>query len=1081
MKKSASAPPVTVRFLNSCSEDPSGSGDEGQLELQMGLAGRSATAEDASGDGMARVAPPADPVAPAPAAAATTDSQPVPPPRKHSVRSRADGLRDALQDLSPVKEFVSRLGKSRSSSLDGPGMAAAAAATDRSAEQKAAAEPDKWSRLTEFTEKITKTVEGKISDYRGSVRSSTSVGGGSSGGSHAEFEVLTESDVLEAVREASPSPPPPGSPPPSASSELDVAFVNVPNPVAAPAASPSRRDFKLASIRPQIFERLQRSVGRPPAPPASPSSGGGGQSSGTAGPSDSVTLSALQGKYIDEEGVDVAEEAVEVPPPPPPPPLPPSRRHSRPDSDGRSSPTPVVGQELSVLAGPPPDLCDRLAVAVTGGWRWLAAVVAVLLAAPLPGFVSGLVVGVLVTAAAAAVLLPLLRPPPRRLPPPPAVVHGRPPVKEYQPSLMHKDWMHELLVGPYAPATHQPTEPRFVRLEGTMLRVSHPKGHVPKRASCDEHIPNLPFVQQRIYDISGCEVLLLPDGLHPTRRWNRRYPLCVRLDNCRRVTRSRGMLGATPQKGGATSDRGKTTDGDRESAGGTQEVARDGLAADEPRAIYLFARTDRAKEHWFRLLLEATRQGLEKETTSISQELTGRESGSETTASTTGATASTTSTSTSTSASTSAATNTTTTTTTGTAAATSTTSAAADSSGSGPGSGSGSGTGSDTDSGQQESTEENAPPPLQPSPKLDFDYYMSKLIPMPSEEGSDSRPPSPVEGPGRAPPTTGHVVWFNALIGRLAFDVFGNADWAAFVQKRVQRKISRIKPPYFIEELTVTSCDLGSVMPRITSVSAPSCDERGLWMDMAVLYEGGACVTLRTKVNLMKLKKPDKDEQQQQGESGADKDQTSSPAEAGSDAKSDEKCATYACDRNDDSADVESSSDEETDTLSAASDGGSGPPSPAPSASSAGGQTGSGSSSVGKRLLKVVDKVTTSRYFQQAAQNRYVKRYMEEFSNTPLELTVTMRHLQGVLTINIPRPPTDRIWYGFRGQPDTLLSAQPRLGTRDVTLTQVTDWIENKLVGEMHKLLVLPNMDDLIVPLLAGATLDGPDDVTGDD
>ena len=40
--------------------------------------------------------------------------------------------------------------------------------------------------------------------------------------------------------------------------------------------------------------------------------------------------------------------------------------------------------------------------------------------------------------------------------------------------------------------------------------------------------------------------------------------------------------------------------------------------------------------------------------------------------------------------------------------------------------------------------------------------------------------------------------------------------------------------------------------------------------------------------------------------------------------------------------------------------------------------------------------------------------------------------------------------YGFRGQPDIMLSAQPRLGTRDVTLTQVTDWIENKLVGEMH-------------------------------
>ena len=39
--------------------------------------------------------------------------------------------------------------------------------------------------------------------------------------------------------------------------------------------------------------------------------------------------------------------------------------------------------------------------------------------------------------------------------------------------------------------------------------------------------------------------------------------------------------------------------------------------------------------------------------------------------------------------------------------------------------------------------------------------------------------------------------------------------------------------------------------------------------------------------------------------------------------------------------------------------------------------------------------------------------------------------------------------YGFRGQPDIMLSAQPRLGTRDVTLTQVTDWIENKLVARI--------------------------------
>lgn len=67
--------------------------------------------------------------------------------------------------------------------------------------------------------------------------------------------------------------------------------------------------------------------------------------------------------------------------------------------------------------------------------------------------------------------------------------------------------------------------------------------------------------------------------------------------------------------------------------------------------------------------------------------------------------------------------------------------------------------------------------------------------------------------------------------------------------------VLRRQLPYFLEELLVTSCDLGSVVPRILSVSRPHSDERGLWADTALLYEGGACITLRTKVNLMKLGK----------------------------------------------------------------------------------------------------------------------------------------------------------------------------------------------------------------------------------
>ena len=64
-----------------------------------------------------------------------------------------------------------------------------------------------------------------------------------------------------------------------------------------------------------------------------------------------------------------------------------------------------------------------------------------------------------------------------------------------------------------------------------------------------------------------------------------------------------------------------------------------------------------------------------------------------------------------------------------------------------------------------------------------------------------------------------------------------------------------LQVPFFIDELTVTDIMLGSEMPVIRRMSRPYLDDRGLWMDMDVTYNGGFQMSLETKVNLMKLKK----------------------------------------------------------------------------------------------------------------------------------------------------------------------------------------------------------------------------------
>ena len=64
------------------------------------------------------------------------------------------------------------------------------------------------------------------------------------------------------------------------------------------------------------------------------------------------------------------------------------------------------------------------------------------------------------------------------------------------------------------------------------------------------------------------------------------------------------------------------------------------------------------------------------------------------------------------------------------------------------------------------------------------------------------------------------------------------------------------------------------------------------------------------------------------------------------------------------------------------------------------------------KIMRFVDKITKSKYFQKATETEFIKKKMEEVSNTPLLLTVEVQEIRGTLAVNIPPPPTDRIWYG---------------------------------------------------------------------
>uniref|UniRef100_A0A3B4YRB1 SMP-LTD domain-containing protein n=1 Tax=Seriola lalandi dorsalis TaxID=1841481 RepID=A0A3B4YRB1_SERLL len=122
--------------------------------------------------------------------------------------------------------------------------------------------------------------------------------------------------------------------------------------------------------------------------------------------------------------------------------------------------------------------------------------------------------------------------------------------------------------------------------------------------------------------------------------------------------------------------------------------------------------------------------------------------------------------------------------------------------------------------------------------------------------------------------------------------------------------------------------------------------------------------------------------------------------------------------------------------------------------------------STSRKILRFVDKIAKSKYFQKATENEYIRKKIAEVSNMPLMLSVEVLELSGTLAINIPPPPTDRIWYSFRVPPRLDLHVRPMLGEREVTFTHVTEWIEKKLQCEFQKVFVMPNMDDLYLPLM---------------
>ncbi|XP_063748610.1 testis-expressed protein 2 isoform X2 [Eleginops maclovinus] len=565
-----------------------------------------------------------------------------------------------------------------------------------------------------------------------------------------------------------------------------------------------------------------------------------------------------------------------------------------------------------------------------------------------------------------------------------------------------KGWMNE--IHDYDPETYHPalTHSVFAALEGSCLRLDSPRNNISRRAVYDERVHEATFVKSRSFQLAKSKVFLLPSVLARKRMWNPKYPICIQL-----------AAGANSQE----DEGGRWEESLGEESGadpGSPQQRPSKPAGDIPRTLYLFGRTGREKEEWFRHFLQAstdTERETEREPGRCEPELAHSVS------------------------------------------------AKGNVSSRGP---------SRIGSSDEDATFTPPAPSLPAAPVsqtssstrgfslLDYHRYMFHLLatedftPLSSPGASSSAEPSPTTIKGNCTcdsaehPGTSQTAWANALIGRIFWDFLREKHWADVVSCKIQKKLSKIRLPYFMNELTLTELDMGCSMPQITATSRPEVNHRGLWVELQLVYTGALQMTLQTKFNLSKLGKDG---------GGQDADctsETSSP-----------RCRpifSVLADSDEESSSA-GSSDEEELLLSE-------PQGPVGDKGSTPAADGTGGGKTGRKILRFVDKIAKSKYFQKATENEFIKKKFEEMSNTPLLLTVEVQELSGTLVVNIPPPPTDRIWYSFCVPPKLDLHVRPKLGEREVTFCHVTEWIEKKLQDEFQKVFVLPNMDDIYVPLM---------------
>ncbi|KAF6202380.1 hypothetical protein GE061_004779 [Apolygus lucorum] len=260
-----------------------------------------------------------------------------------------------------------------------------------------------------------------------------------------------------------------------------------------------------------------------------------------------------------------------------------------------------------------------------------------------------------------------------------------------------------------------------------------------------------------------------------------------------------------------------------------------------------------------------------------------------------------------------------------------------------------------------------------------------------------------------------NYLWLNLFLARILYDAMKQDFWIELIKSKIQKKLAVIRVPAFIEPITLAEIKFSGSVPAIEWTHNVSMNDDGIWTEVEISYQGTMTMTVYTKLNAFML---------------------ASNSQLPNHRVVERKPKTAYMDSS-----QEDSGETSTEEL--------------------------GERTAAAKTLAFIDKVGSSKIIQQLKETRFVKKAMEDVSNTPIHLNVRVNRLIGTLVLNIPPPPSDRLWYGFKPNVEIHMECKPIVGARNINFEYISNMIEKVMRSEFQKVIVMPNMDDLVIPLMS--------------